>query len=100
MKPDVQLQAGDSIRVWQAERYAAGSSPRFRFVGTPGEGLTWDTNRIAEGVLMVVPDTGQSIGNAQAGDTQAADSYTLSGLRATKMQHGIYIHKGKKIAIK
>ena len=94
------LQAGDSIRLWQANK----------LVGTPilelPEGIEWDTDRLAEGLLFV-KSVSDGIVPLRYTQRESNDIYDLSGRLVRKdatstegLPSGIYVRRGKKIIVK
>lgn len=92
------LHAGDSVRIWSAKL----------FTGTPvfelpelNDGLTWDTSRIADGLLFVTVNTGI---DATINGGAPYDVYDVKGNLIRKqvnhindLGHGTYIlRQGKK----
>ena len=97
------LQAGDFIRLWEAESMTG--SPTFDLPEI-GNGLTWDTSHISEGLLYVVADT-NSIDSLLANSPKGCDIYNVSGQLIRKKAHpleglpaGIYFVRGRKIVVK
>ena len=94
------LQAGDSIRLWQANKLA----------GTPildlPEGIEWDTDRLSEGLLFV-KSVSDGIAPLRYVQRESNDIYDLSGRLVRKdatttegLPSGIYVRRGKKIIVK
>ena len=93
------LAVGDSIRIWKATTLK----------GTPKvsmeEGITWDTSRLSEGLLIV---SGISSGINELHSTMNPnDIYDLRGRLIRKdatstdgLPSGIYVRGGKKIVVK
>lgn len=96
------LEAGDSIRIWEASTMSG--TPKFDLPEL-GDGLTWDTSRIKEGLLFVVSTSG--IRGLEAGElTEPTDIYNVRGQlirrKATTLKGlpaGIYFRKGEKFVI-
>jgi autotransporter-associated beta strand protein len=91
---------GDSIRLWNANSFTG--TPTFEMLN----GVTWDTSRISEGILIVKEIDYSSI-NSVARDVDARNIYDLSGRlvrrNATNTQGlpaGIYVRGGRKIVVK
>ena len=87
------LQVGDEIRLWPATVKLAGN-PQFDMQG----GITWDTSRISEGVL-VVKDIETGIWSIENGELAIDKYYDLNGRRARPTGKGVYIRGGKKVVI-
>ena len=94
------LEVGDSIRVWKATTLE----------GTPkvdmSEGITWDTTRLSEG-LLIVKELSLGINDMQNSNIDTNDIYDLRGRLVRKdatttegLPEGIYIRGGKKIVVK
>ena len=84
---------GDEIRLWPATVKLAGN-PQFDMQG----GITWDTSRISEGVL-VVKDIETGIWSIENGELATDKYYDLNGRRARPTGKGVYIRGGKKVVI-
>lgn len=89
----VSLSEGDSVRVWKAEKYMENSTPKFNFLNAPGEGLTWDTSRISEGVLYVVKDGVNALFNVTTDNIIRTEYYTPSGVKVKAPLQGVYLVK-------
>jgi Ribonuclease G/E len=87
------LQVGDEIRLWPATVKLAGT-PQFDMQG----GITWDTSRISEGVL-VVKDIETGIQSIENGELTIDKYYDLNGRQVRPTGKGVYIRGGKKIVI-
>ena len=96
------LQVGDEIRLWSEGTKLAGT-PKFDMQG----GVTWDTSRISEGVLVVAGiDTGV---NPVLADTDPCNVYDLKGRLVRRLPSatsteglpaGVYIRGGRKVIVK
>ena len=84
---------GDEIRLWPATVKLAGT-PQFDMQG----GITWDTSRISEGVL-VVKDIETGIRAIDNGGLATGKYYDLNGRQVRPTGKGVYIRGGKKIVI-
>ncbi len=97
------LAAGDSIRLWEATTMAG--TPKFDLPDL-GDGLTWDTSRISDGLLFVISTTGiNAINDDEL--TEPTDIYNVKGQlirrKATTLKGlpaGIYFRKGQKFVIR
>jgi hypothetical protein len=99
---DNTLQVGDEIRLWSEGTKLAGT-PKFDMQG----GVTWDTSRISEGVLVVAGiDTGV---NPVLADTDPCNVYDLKGRLVRRLPSatsteglpaGVYIRGGRKVIVK
>ena len=61
-------------------------------------GITWDTSRISEGVL-VVKDIETGIWSIENGELTIDKYYDLNGRRVLPTGKGVYIRGGKKIVV-
>ena len=93
------LKAGDEIRLWPETTKLSGT-PKFEMQA----GITWDTSRISEGVL-VVKDVSTGISGAMA-DSNPCHVYDLRGRLVSRqatatstdgLPKGVYIINGKKV---
>ena len=96
------LKVGDEIRLWSETTKLSGT-PTFDMQG----GVTWDTSRISEGVL-VVKDVVTGISGALA-DSDPLNVYDLQGRLVSRqatatstegLPKGIYIRGGRKVIVK
>ena len=94
------LQAGDSIRLWKANKLA----------GTPTielpDGIEWDTDRLSEGLLFV-KSVSDGIVPLRYVRSESNDIYDLNGRLVRKdatttegLPSGIYVRRGKKIIVR
>ena len=93
------LQVGDSIRIFKATTMTG--TPKFDMQG----GITWDTSRISEGLLIV-----KSIDTAIktiVSDEQPADVYDLNGRLIRQaattldgLKPGIYVSRGRRFVVR
>ncbi|MBR5698791.1 MAG: autotransporter-associated beta strand repeat-containing protein [Prevotella sp.] len=97
------LEAGDSIRVFEAQSFAG--TPVFDLPEI-GNGLEWDTSRISEGLLFVAVGTGIQDILADMRN-EGCDIYNAGGQLVRKNAHslnglprGIYFVRGRKIVVK
>jgi hypothetical protein len=93
------LQVGDSIRLWTVASFTG--NPQFEM----SEGITWDTSRISEG-LLIVKDIDLGIGAARV-DIDPNAVYDLMGRKVRNsdadlngLPSGIYVRGGKKFVVK
>ena len=94
------LQVGDEVRLWPESTKLVGT-PAFDMQG----GITWNTSRISEGVLVVAGiDTGV---NAAFADADPDNVYDLNGrlvrtkaTGTTRLPAGVYIRGGRKVVVK
>ena len=95
------LSEGDEIKIFDATTITLGSSLQLDLC-SPNEalGLTWDTSRLSEGVLVVGPAP-VGVMSINADELKTADIYTLSGLKLKQRpkQSGIYIVNGRKLML-
>jgi hypothetical protein len=98
------LAVGDEIRLWPATTKLSGT-PKFDMQG----GVTWDTSRISEGVLVVKEVTETTGVIAALADADACNVYDLRGRLVSRqttatgtdgLPAGIYIRGGRKVVVK
>ena len=96
------LEIGDEIKIFDASSIKMGTSLKFDLCQpNAAMGYTWDTSRLAEGILVVGPAP-DAILSIHADELSHAEIYTLTGYR---MAHrptvpGIYVVNGKKTMLK
>ncbi|MBP5387122.1 MAG: hypothetical protein J6Y97_07025, partial [Prevotella sp.] len=94
------LQAGDSIRLWKANKLA----------GTPTielpDGIEWDIDRLSEGLLFV-KSVSDGIVPLRYVRSESNDIYDLNGRLVRKdatttegLPSGIYVRRGRKIVVR
>ena len=101
--PSHSLEAGDSIRIFEAKTFTG--NPQFDLPEI-GNGLEWDTSRISEGLLFVTAGTGiDGLFAEEKGG--AADIYNANGQVVRRnarslngLPRGIYFVRGRKIIVK
>ena len=96
------LQVGDEVRLWPATTKLAGT-PQFDM----RNGITWDTSRISEGVLVVKGiETGL---NPAFADKDPRNVYDLQGRLVSRqptanssvgLSAGVYVRGGRKVIIR
>ena len=96
------LQVGDEIRLWP-ETVTLDGTPQYDMLG----GITWDTSRISQGILVVQGiDTGISPALA---DTDPCNVYDLQGRLVRRqttptstegLPAGIYLRSGRKVVVR
>ena len=99
---ELALNEGDEIRIFEAETITLGSNLKFDLCEpNVAMGLTWDTSRLSEGILVVGPAP-DGILSIHAAELDNAEIYTLDGARLQRRptRPGIYVVNGKKVAIK
>ena len=98
------LAVGDEIRLWPATTKLSGTM-KFDMQG----GVTWDTRRISEGVLVVKEVTETTGVSAALADADACNVYDLRGRLVSRqttvtgtdgLPAGIYIRGGRKVVVK
>ena len=70
-------------------------TPQFDMQG----GITWDTTRISEGVL-VVKDIATGIRSIANGEPAEGNYYDLNGRRVRPTEKGVYIRSGRKVVVR
>lgn len=96
------LTEGAEIQLFEASTIVLGSNLQLDLCEpNVAKGLTWDTSRLAEGILVVGPAPDGILSLREALRLHK-DIYTLSGTRLTTppMRSGIYIIDGSKVVIK
>ena len=97
--------AGDSIVLWKDVTTIKGTPVLASEAIDSEMGLCWDTSDLARGILRVTFDpTGIQLVQSSEKDTQTTPVYDLYGRRVAdaytnQLQRGIYLYKGKKIAV-
>jgi len=99
---DLALSVGDEIQIFDASTITLGTSLVLDLC-EPNRalGLTWDTSRLSEGILVVAPAP-DAIMSLQADGLRNAKIYTLAGQRLSgkPTQPGIYVVDGKKTLLR
>ena len=96
------LNEGDEVQLFDASSITLGSAVELDLCSPNAAlGLTWDTSRLAEGVLVVGPAP-VGVLSIYADELNHADIYTLGGVRLQQRpsRPGIYIVDGKKMQLK
>ena len=96
------LNVGDELQLFDASSITLGSNLQYDLCSPNAAlGLTWDTSRLSEGVLVVAPAPDGVI-DIHADELTHAEIYSLSGVRVSKraLRPGIYIVNGKKMQLK
>ena len=93
---------GDELKLFDAAKIEISNTLEFE-LGSPNAtlGLTWDTSRLSEGILVVAP-AADGVMSIHARELDNAEIYTLSGQRLTKRprQSGVYVVNGRQILLK
>lgn len=101
-KEDLALNVGDELKLFDAASVKLGSNLKFE-LGEPNAalGLTWDTSRLNEGILVVAPAP-DGILSIHAAELDHAEIYTLNGMKLRKrpVRAGIYVVDGKKMMLR
>lgn len=96
------LAVGDEIQLFDASSITLGSNLTLDLC-SPNQalGLTWDTSRLSEGILVVAP-AADGIMSIRAEELKNAEIYTLDGkkLSARPKRAGLYIVNGAKTFLK
>lgn len=99
---DLALSVGDEIQIFDASTITLGNSLVLDLC-EPNHalGLTWDTSRLSEGILVVAPAPDAVI-SLQADELRNAEIYTLSGQRLSSKptQPGVYVIDGRKTLLR
>lgn len=96
------LNEGTEIQIFDAETVKLGASFECDLCEPNAElGLTWDTSRLSEGLLIVGPAP-DGILSIRAAELDHADIYTLGGMKLTQRptRSGVYVVNGKKMLLK
>ena len=102
VKDGVELSVGDELKIFDAEKIDVNSNLEYDLASPNATlGLTWDTNRLSEGILVVAP-AAAGVLSIDASELDNAEIYTLSGQRLSKRptRTGIYVVDGKKLLLK
>ena len=99
-KNGLSLNVGDEIRIFDATVITLGTNLVLDLCEPNAAlGLTWDTSRLSEGILVVgpAPDGIKAVGQGQTACVDAI--YDLGGRRVPKgkIQRGVYVVDGKKV---
>ena len=95
-KEGLALKEGDELKIFDAQTIILGENLQFDLCSPNAElGLTWDTSRIAEGILVVVADP-TGINEIVNGKSSNSKYFDLSGRPVATPLHGhLYIVNGK-----
>ena len=96
------LSVGDEIQLFDASTITLGNNLTFDLCSpNPALGLTWDTSRLSEGILVVAP-AADGIMSIRAEELKNAEIYTIDGkkLSARPKRAGLYIVNGAKTFLK
>lgn len=97
------LSQGDEIKLFDAKTIALGTDLVLNLCSpNAAEGLTWDTSRLSEGVLVVAGPSPDGVININSDDLDKAEVCTLSGVRLSQRptHTGIYVVNGQKKLLK
>ena len=96
------LSVGDEIQIFDASTITLGNDLVLDLC-EPNRalGLTWDTSRLSEGILVVAP-VPDAIMSLQADELRQAEIYTLAGQRlmGKPTRPGVYVIDGKKTLLR
>ena len=97
------LTLGDEIKLFDAKTIDLGPDLVLDLCSpNAAEGLTWDTSRLSEGVLVVAGPSPDSVINIQSDNLDKDEVCTLGGVRLSHRpkQTGIYVVNGQKMMVK
>lgn len=99
---DLALSVGDEIQLFDASTVTLGSDLVLDLC-EPNRalGLTWDTSRLSEGILVVAPAP-DAVMSITSRELDHAEIYTLTGVRLTRRpsRPGVYVVNGQKMMLK
>ena len=101
-KEGLALSEGDEIKIFDASSITVANGLVFDLCSPNAAlGLTWDTSRLSEGILVVGPAP-VGILSINANELDDADIYTINGvkLHQRSTRPGIYVVNGKKMQLK
>ena len=96
------LPVGTEIQVFDASKITLGANLVLDLCEPNAAlGLTWDTSRLTEGILVVGPAP-DGIMSLRSDELRSAEIYTLSGMRVNGRPRyaGVYVVDGKKMLLK
>ena len=96
------LSVGDEIQIFDASTIKLGTNLQFDLCSPNTElGLTWDTSRLTEGILVVAP-AADGILSIDASELSNAEIFTLNGIKLKKRptRPGVYVINGRKVQLK
>ena len=101
-KEGLALSEGDELKIFDASTITLGSNLQYDLCQPNAAlGLTWDTSRLSEGILVVGPAP-VGVLSIHADELDKADIYTLHGVKMKQRptRPGIYIVNGRKMQLK
>ena len=101
-KEGLALSEGDEIKIFDASSITVANGLVFDLCSPNAAlGLTWDTSRLSEGILVVGPAP-VGILSINANELDDADIYTINGVKLNQRptRPGIYVVNGKKMQLK
>lgn len=96
------LSEGDEIQIIDAANIKLGDALELDLCSPNlAMGLTWDTSRLAEGILVVGPAP-VAVMSLQADELGDAEIFTLAGIRLQKRptRAGVYVVNGRQVMLK
>ncbi|MBO4612391.1 MAG: autotransporter-associated beta strand repeat-containing protein [Bacteroidaceae bacterium] len=99
---DLALSVGDEIQLFDASAITLGTALELELCEpNVAMGLTWDTSRLNEGILIVAPAP-DAVMSLHADELCDAEIFTLIGVRLQKRpsQAGLYLVNGRKLLLK
>jgi autotransporter-associated beta strand protein len=101
-KEGLALSEGDEIKIFDASSITVVDGLVFDLCSPNAAlGLTWDTSRLSEGILVVGPAP-VGVLSINANELDNADIYTINGVKMNQRptRPGIYVVNGKKMQLK
>ena len=95
------LSEGDEIQLFDASSITLGTALELELCEpNVAKGLTWDTSRLSEGILVVGPAP-DAVMSLKADELRDAEIFTLSGVRLQRpTRSGLYLVNGRVVVLR